>query len=329
LRLRAAQAAIALALVAAVVLRSQPRELWRTLQAVDPEFCLVALGLNVPVLLLASLRSYLVIRGMGYGIQRDVLIPSTILGFVAGGLTPAASGELLRTQALRTRAGIPLQPGLTAVIYERSMSLYLLLLSTGLILVLGVLSGAWRGLAVAGALVLCLLPWAVAVWFGRLLPAEDRVRAEGFVAAALRRALSLSAHLRTLLVDGRLLVAFSAVSTAIFGLIAVQYWFLARAAGTSVGVGDAWLVFGISTFAGVAALIPLGLGVLDASLAAALDRLGTTLEEGGVVALLVRGIVTLPLVVAAFGSYLYLQRSESRNLSRPTGPPAIKDHAVE
>jgi len=324
-RLRALQLALAAALVGAIILRSHPGELWRVLREADLKLCLAALALNVPVLVLTPWRSSLLLRSLGHQVHPEVLIPTTILGFVAGGLTPAASGEILRAQALRNRAGVPLQDSVTAVVYERVMSLYLLVVSTGLVFALGVISGGWRIAAVASALVLCLLPWQAARAAGRLLPAEDRVRREGLVAGAVWRALSLIAQLRSLLTEAGLLLRFSAPSLAISGIGVVQYWVLARAVGGGVSVGDVWLAFGISTFAGVAALIPLGLGVLDTSLAAALDRLGMTLEQGGIVALLVRAIVTLPLVLAAFASYLYLQRIAARADGAPGAAPALAD----
>ena len=71
------------------------------------------------------------------------------------------------------------------------------------------------------------------------------------------------------------------------------------------------LPWGVSTLAAVLTLLPLGLGVLDGSLSATLDRLGMTLEQGGIVALLVRAAVTLPLVLAAFACYVYLQRAQA------------------
>jgi uncharacterized protein (TIRG00374 family) len=327
--LRLLQVAVAVAVVAAVVVSSHPEELWRLLQDVNTSQCAVALALNLPVLLLTPVRSGLVLHSAGFRVGGAVLVPSTILGFVAGGLTPAASGELLRAQALRSAANVPLQPGMTAVIYERVMSLYLLLVTTGLVMVSTMLPGPWVAIVAVVAIALCAAPWATTSIAGRLLPTEGQVRWSGRAGRLPRKLLHMAAQLRFLLADGRLITGFSAVTLAMFALIAAQYWFLAQAAGTSISVTDAWLAFGLSTFAGVLALIPLGLGVLDAALAAALDRLGTTIEQGGVIALLVRGVVTLPLVLAALGCYLYLH---GRGLRAPAGAaatPFANDHSIE
>jgi len=60
-----------------------------------------------------------------------------------------------------------------------------------------------------------------------------------------------------------------------------------------------------------------------ASLAAVLQRLGTTIEQGSVVAVLVRATVTLPLVLAALASYVYLARAGGG-----TPQPDLERHAT-
>src|SRR5688500_14397646 len=92
--------ALATAVVAFVVLSSRPADIWTALRDFDPWFALLAILLNVPVAVLAPLRSALVFRRLGHHVPAGVLIPTTIVGFVAGGLTPGASGELLRAGPL-------------------------------------------------------------------------------------------------------------------------------------------------------------------------------------------------------------------------------------
>src|SRR3989304_2382233 len=48
--------------------------------------------LNAPVLGLLTLRSYLILRRLGYEVSLGPLLPMAILGNVAGALTPARSG---------------------------------------------------------------------------------------------------------------------------------------------------------------------------------------------------------------------------------------------
>ncbi len=319
-RLRLLQLAAAGAVVAFVLLRSHPHEMWSALKGIDVLPALLALALNLPVLLLAPLRSGLVFRKLGHPVPAAILIPTTVLGFVAGGLTPAASGELLRAQALKTRAGVPFEAGVVAAIYERVLAMFLLALTTAVVFGVGNLQVAW---AVALALTMAMLtvaPWVVATLAWRFLPGQSDAAGRGRFSAGLRAVLAAAIEVRSLLADLPLLLRWSTVTVSMFAVIALQYWALARAVGGGVSYGDAWLAFGISTFAGVIALIPLGLGILDSSLAATLDRLGMTLEQGAVVAVLVRALVTLPLVLAAVASYLYLQRLEVAPAGSPSQP---------
>jgi uncharacterized protein (TIRG00374 family) len=316
--------AVAGAVLAAVILSLHPEELWRALKNVDLGLVLLAVLLNLPVMLLAPLRSWLVFRRLGHDVPGRVLIPTTIVGFVAGGLTPAASGELLRVAALRRGAGVPAPDSMVAVLYERGLSSYFLGVITIVLVGVTTLPRPWPGLVIAGGIVLALAPWAFSGLAASLAARAQNLGLPGL----LRRLLAMVAQLRLLLSDAILLVQWSGVTGLMFAVIALQYWLLARSVGSGIGYGDAWIGLGVSTLAGIASLIPFGLGVLDGSLAATLDRLGLTLEQGGVVAILVRAAVTLPLIVAAFACYFYLQRLVPADVTA-TAPGMSDAAAVE
>lgn len=310
---------LALAVVAFFVIRADPDELWQVLRQTDYRLAGLAVMLNIPVVLLAPLRSSLVFRRLGYRVPANVLIPTTVLGFVAGGLTPAASGELLRAGALRSRAGVPLHATVATVVFERALSLYLIALSA---LVLFALPRLDRPLAVVVAVfgvALALLPWPVAVLSRRFIgDAGEASEAGSMVKSLWRRLVAMGLQIRGLLETPRLLIEWSGVTVAMFAVIAAQYWLLARGVAGGVSYDEAWVALGISTVAAVVSLIPLGAGVLDASLAASLHRFGLTFEQGGAVAVLVRGTVTLPLVFGAFACYLFLQRTVHDENPAPT-----------
>jgi uncharacterized membrane protein YbhN (UPF0104 family) len=199
---------------------------------------------------------------------------------------------------------------MVAVVYERGLSAYLLALSAAVVFGVANLATPWSFVLVVLGGALCFVPWALAgVAASFAAWAERRTSLASAGPSLLRNLLAMAAQLRLLLGEVALLLQLSLVTAAMFAVIALQYWLLARGVGGSISLSDAWLALGISTLAGIASLIPFGLGVLDGSLAAILDRLGMTLEQGGVVALLVRATVTLPLIVAAFVCYAYLQRS--------------------
>lgn len=311
-----------------LIVRSHPDDVLKALRDVDLALVLAALALNLPVALLTPLRAALVFGKLGYLVPARILVPTTILGFVAGGLTPGASGELLRAQALRSAAGVPFEAGVVAVVYERGLSLYLLMASSIAIFAAAELGGVWVVAAIVAAVPAVLAPGLVARVMAPWLEGRSAGGGGGLVASLWRRVVSILSQTRVLLDDWLLLMRWSAVSLAMFLLIAAQYWLLARAVGDGAGFGDAWLALGVSTFAGVAALIPLGLGVLDGSLAATLDRLGMTLEQGTVVALLVRGIVTVPLLIGATGCYFYLQRLPEARLEPASSSAGRPDEAA-
>src|SRR5438067_12868412 len=95
-RLRILQLVIATAVVAFLIVTAKPAEIWVTLKEVDLAKACAALLMNVPVILLASWRSALILRRMGHKVPLRVLVPTTLVGYVAGAVTPVASGELLR-----------------------------------------------------------------------------------------------------------------------------------------------------------------------------------------------------------------------------------------
>jgi uncharacterized membrane protein YbhN (UPF0104 family) len=315
--------ALAAGAVAFVVVRSDPAALREALSGTDLGLAALAAALNLPVALMASVRSGFVFRSLGHHVPQDVLLPTSVVGFVAGGLTPAAAGELLRTGALRARAGVPVEESVVAVAYERVFALYLLALSAAVIFALDRLAVPWQAVAAAAATLLFLLPLLAARSLPRFPPPAEAGQG-GAPRRAARRAAALALRVRVLFEDAALHARWAALTLSMLLLIALQYWLLARGVAGGVSLPEAWLALGVSTVAAVLSFVPLGLGVLDGSLAATLDRLGLTLEQGGVVALLVRATVTLPLVALAFLSYVYLQRRAA-----PEPAPSRPDGAAE
>jgi uncharacterized membrane protein YbhN (UPF0104 family) len=111
-----------------------------------------------------------------------------------------------------------------------------------------------------------------------------------------------------LLRDRKLLAGWSMLTAAMFAIAMLQLWLLARSVSHAIRPEEAWTAYGASQLAGIASLLPLGLGAADGSLAALLRRMGTTFEQGTVVAILVRATMTLPLGLMALASWLWLAR---------------------
>lgn len=323
-RLRLLSFGVAALILAFVLITADPREIWQTLKAVQRGAIGAVILLNLPVLALFTARSLLVLRRMDHTMPLPVLASASVLGNVAGALTPAASGEVLRAGALQRYGALTLQDAIALVAYERLFSVYLLVLSTVACLAL---SGLSIGLGTAVA-ILCgaggLFPWTLARFLVPRLPDPTVISGNGWLFTGLRYLLSMSAQVWALLKDLRLTLCWSSLTLVSFGLVALQFRLLARGAAADLSFLDAWVTFGASGIATIASLLPLGLGIGDGSIAAILHATGIPLDRSTAIAVLVRAAITLPLVLMAGASYVYLSLN-----GVVAGTQTIKNEMIE
>jgi uncharacterized protein (TIRG00374 family) len=316
--LRYASAVLAIGVLAFVIVTAKPAEVRDALKDVEGSRPWLVIALNLVVIALFTARSQLVLNRMGHSVPLHVLIPASILGNVAGALTPGGSGEILRAAALQRSAGLRLGDAATLVVYERVLSTYLLLLST---LACLAISNLAAGLAIAIVIVCCLLvllPWLSAVVILPRMPAPDRVDGTGLFAKVLRYGLQLASEIRILLMNAGLLVVWSVLTLASFGVVALQFQLAARSLNVPIDVLDGWIAFGGSGVASIISLLPLGLGVGDGSIAAIIQETGNvSFDRATATAVLIRATVTLPLIALAIASYLYLQRFTADSNATP------------
>jgi len=318
-RLRIVGYALGAALVAVIVWRLDLEGVWRVLRETEAGWAVLALLLNLPIAVLIGGRSRLVLRRLGYELHGSLLLSTAMLGYVLGSVTPAGSGDLLRAKLLRDRADVSISHGVALVAFERALSFFLLTLTTGASLLLVVTPvAAWPAVFVLTGLG-CLAPWLAAARFAAPRP---RPAGDGLLARGGRYVLETASQLRALSADAGLLLSWSAVSIAVFVLMGLQVLLLARSVSADIGLHEAWLAYGGSTLAIIVTFLPLGAGIGDGSLAALLHQMGLSLEQGTAVAVLVRGTITLPLVVAAAAAYVPLAL-------RRAAPPAAAGHAIE
>jgi uncharacterized protein (TIRG00374 family) len=279
---------------------------------VEVDYLALAVAFNVLTLALATGRSLLVFRALDRRVPFDLLGPAVTVGLVFGGLTPAASGEVLRADALRSRAGVPLADVLVLIAFERGVSLLLLIVTSACIalaLLLPVPTGT-VALPVVG--VIAVIP-PLTRRLSRLVPSPGDHRS-AWLSGVLSHLHRLALDLERLLCDRQLLVRWSCLTVLMFAVSAAQVWLLTRAVGASTTLEAAWLAFAISQLAGLLSLLPFGIGVSDGSLTATLVRSGLTTDQAVATAVLVRAAVALPLILSAAVSYLYLslRRKEAR-----------------
>jgi uncharacterized protein (TIRG00374 family) len=305
--LRIANVAVLALLVAVLYRQVDAAELRAAVRDADLRFVAAAFALNLPVGGLFAIRSHLILLRLGHRVEPRILVPAMILGNVAGSLTPASAGELLRAAALRSHAKIPAADGIALVLFERGVSIYLLALGTG-VAAASVSLSFGQALAVAAAAVPLFAAPAFAPVLLRLLPAPGAGERTSLTARTFARVHEAAGQLRWIFEDRRLLITWSIATALLFAIFTVQIWLLARSIANVVDPAQVWVAFGASQLAGIASLLPLGLGAMDGSLAAILRKFGLTLEQGAATAVLFRLIVTIPYGIIAIGCYLYLQR---------------------
>ena len=306
-RIRYLHLALAGALLALLLWKTDIADVASALRDVSPLTAIAVVALNAPLAVLFWARSRMVLERLGHQIPPRVLLPVALLGNVAGSLTPASAGELLRTAMLKSHADVTSRDGFALVLYERALSLYLMALGTGVVAAFIALPLPAAALIASIAAPLFVLPVAGSKILS-LLPKQRIARGPAFVRDLVERVGHVAGRLQWLLRDRGLLALWSAATAIIFAIITLQFWLLTQALSTAISPQEAWVALGASQLAAIASLLPLGLGAADGSIAAVLRRAGMTLEQGTAVAILVRATITLPLGLAAIGCYLYLQR---------------------
>jgi uncharacterized membrane protein YbhN (UPF0104 family) len=318
-RLRYAQVPLILALFALFALRLDFGGLREALGATDAIPLIIVIALNLALCALFAMRMNLVLLRLGHRLPADVVLASAVVGNVAGALTPASSGEVLRAAALRSHSDVSVDDAVALITFERGMSLCVLALGTLAAFSTTVLPAPVAVAACAGCGLALGVPFLIAPLLDRLPFAAD----DSLVGRALNRVRSTAAQLRLLLRSVRLAVPWIGITATIFAVSALQFWILARSLDDVVTPQEAWIAFGASQLAAIVTFVPLGIGPGDASLAAMLRRYGMSLESGTAVAILVRATSTLPLIVLAALSYLYLsRRTQPERPGVPAAPRA-------
>jgi uncharacterized protein (TIRG00374 family) len=282
--------------------RAGPAHVWAALTGLSLPALLATLALNVPVTVVRALRTRLVLDRLGHRVGWPSLVRAQLAGQTLSSLTPAASGDLVRAWLWRRDDDVPATRGVAAVVYERILSL-VLLLATGAAFFAPSIGGpsAVAGICL-GAALLTLTPWALT-----RLDAARRAAASVLLHASRLPGLKgrtrplqrMGGEVASLAGDQRLLLAFTATTLVVFVLSGLQVWLLVTGMGGAVSVAGATGVYGLSQAGGSVSALPFGIGPADAVVVGMLLRTGTAFGIGTSVALLLRGTVTLPIALAA------------------------------
>jgi uncharacterized protein (TIRG00374 family) len=323
---RLVQVAAVLALFLFLISRTDLAAMGDALADADVVLLALAAALTLPVVVLFGVRSAFVLTKLGHNVHVRTALPVAIVGNVAGSLTPASSGEIIRGVLLRSRADVAVRDGAALVLFERGMSVYIMALTTAVAAVLLVAPIFTLPALALAATPMLFVPGIAMHTISRLLGSRrdnGTERSERFdnVRRSIENVISLTR-------DPALVARWSSVTIAIFGLTVTQYWLVARALADGIVFREAWVAFGASQLVGIATLLPLGLGSSDATLAALLRRFGLTLDEAASGAVLVRAVNTLPLIVISTVAYLYLQARDPGARDSDDGAAPASPHAA-
>ena len=331
---------ISIGLIGLLVWRTRPWEAAGTLGPVDPRPLIVAAFLSALVLILWALRSADLLSAAGRRVGVGPLIPMTAFANAINNVTPGSAGEVVRMYLLRTHHGVDYATSGAVIFVERIGAIGYL--TTGAVLAwltwLGILP-AWLSAAIEIALILGpgvlyragLRPLVVvrALPLGSVLGVDRRRR----VNAWLSRVDDTVARL---LGRPRHLLAFVAITFAIFATYTAQLLLVGRAVGVAMDPLAAFGALGIATTIGVLSLLPFGLGTTDLTLAGLLGVAGVPPSAALAMTLGYRLVSTLPLGIAGVLSYGWLSArlpgaglSEAARAVRADVGDAASDPAFE
>ena len=321
---------VGVAVLGALLWRAGPAQVWAALRTLSVPALLLTVALNLPITLVRNRRTKMVLRRLGHSVGWWSLTRSQLAGQTLSSLTPAAGGDLVRAWMWRRDDGVPASTGVAVVVFERVLSL-VLLLGAGAAFFAPTLGGPGLTAAICtGAAAVIALPWVLA-HFGpgrrtaaRTLTLAARLPVLSRRTQALRR---MGADVGTLAADTPLLLTFTVTTLAVFVLSGLQIWLLTTGltATTSTTLAAATGIYGISQAGGSLSALPFGVGPADAIVVGLLLRTGVPFGIGTTVALLLRGTVTLPIALAAAPAVTLGRRAAadqpSNNTPRPTRLP--------
>jgi uncharacterized protein (TIRG00374 family) len=298
-------AVVGVGVLGVLVWRAGPGQVWAAVRTLSLPALLLTVALNAPITLVRNLRTRLVLSRLGHSVGWWSLTRTQLAGQTLSNLTPAASGDLVRAWMWRRDHGVPGATGVAAVVYERVLSL-VLLLAAGAAFFAPTIGGPGVVAGVAlGAALLAVTPFLLTNVpsarraAARLLQVLGRLPVLKQRTDPLRR---MGSSVGVLAADAPLLAAFAATTLVVFVLSGLQIWLLVTGltgGGGSTTVAAATGIYGVSQAGGSLSALPFGIGPADAIVVGLLLRTGVGFGIGTTVALLLRGTVTLPIALAA------------------------------
>lgn len=297
---------ITLALLAVVVWRSKPWEAPERIRSIEPVPLAAAVALDLAIVLLWGLRSWLLFQAASRPVPLRGLLPLAALAFTVNALSPGSTGEVLRAYLLRSRYGVSYATGGAVILVERFVALFYLAASAAAAWAISRSGATPSTLAAAASLLAAsvILPVLAVRLLGRLPELPGRRLLGAPRSLKFGRGISrLEESLRPLVLRPKPMAGFFAVTAGIFAVFAAQLILVSASLGLALGPLEAWGALGLAMVAGVLSLLPFGLGATDVVLVTLLGITGVPVVEAGVVAISFRLTSTLPLGIAGGLAY--------------------------
>jgi uncharacterized membrane protein YbhN (UPF0104 family) len=201
-------------------------------------------------------------KDIAFGESGKIVISS----FFVGGITPAKIGDLIKAYIMKRRHGLPLTDGIFSIMYERAFELFTLFFVSLGLFYLGLSAKNYIFIQLASFLLILLV---IAYFFSdRLL-----LWAQGFLIRT--KVVNLEGENPRIrkLAPARTLVVFLLTGLAL-GLEFVRLWLVCLAFGYPLYITHLSVFFSLAALIGALSQIPIGLGVVEGSLALFLTDAG-------------------------------------------------------
>ncbi len=331
---------VGVAVLGVLVWRAGPGQVWAALRTLSLPALLITIALNAPITLVRNLRTKLVLRRLGHDVGWWSLTRTQLAGQTLSSLTPAASGDLVRALMWRRDDGVPGATGVAAVVYERVLSL-VLLLGAGAAFFAPTVAGPGATAAIClGAALVIATPWLLARVALARAAAMHALRLAGRLPLLRSRTEPLhrmGTAVGELARDTPLLGSFTLSTLAVFVLSGLQIWLLAD--GLTIEAPEPTLaaatgIYALSQAGGSLSALPFGVGPADAIVVGLLMRTGMGFGFGTTIALLLRATVTLPIGLAAAaavgtGARARARQQDDTTLPLPWRPAPPEPHSKD
>ena len=203
-----------------------------------------------------------------YGTEIDYNDAGRIVvgSFFVSGITPAKVGDIIKAYIMKKKFSLPLMDGVASILYERVFELLLLLLVS-----LGVF---YVGLSAKNYIIIQMVTFIV-IFIGIAYIFSDRIL--NLAQKFLMRTKILSAGCEDLKIRKippvNALEVFSMTGLAL-GLEFIRFWIVVLAFGFDMNIIHLSIFFSLAVLIGLLSQIPIGIGVVEGSLAVFLTDAG-------------------------------------------------------